>query len=103
MNISQLVPTTENIKTVTDLREDPVALLDLVEKKRQPVYIFHRSQPRALIVSINDFIENWQLKKDALDLEEAIVTSIGEFVGFDKLDHELRKKHGLPSYRRKKS
>lgn len=80
-----------------------MGLLDLVEKKRQPVYIFHRSQPRALIVNINDFIENWQLGKDALDLEEAITTSSGEFVGFDKLDRKLRKKHGLPSFRRKKS
>jgi len=49
-----LIPTTKNVKTITDMREDALGLLNLVQK--EPVYIFHRSKPQAVLLSIDKFI-----------------------------------------------
>ncbi|KKQ73626.1 MAG: hypothetical protein US96_C0058G0001 [Candidatus Woesebacteria bacterium GW2011_GWB1_38_5b] len=49
-----LIPTTKNVKTITDMREDALKLLEDVEKLGL-AYIFHRSRPKAVILSIEDF------------------------------------------------
>jgi len=70
-----LIPTSQNVKTITDMREDALNLLAEVDEKGL-AYIFHRSEPKAVILSIKDFIflqealENLQDFKDAKSLAE---------------------------------
>jgi len=50
-----LIPTTKNVKTITDMREDALGLLNFVQKDGM-AYIFHRSQPKAVLLNIEDFV-----------------------------------------------
>ncbi len=61
-----LIPTTKNVKTITDMREDALGLLDSVQKNGL-AYIFHRSQPRAVLMNIEDFVS---LQNAVEDLED---------------------------------
>ena len=60
-----LIPTSQNVKTITDMREDALKLLEEVDKKGL-AYIFHRSRPRAVIMNIDDFVS----LQDAMELLE---------------------------------
>jgi len=68
-----LIPTSQNIKTVTDMREDALGMLSAVEKNSL-IYVFQHSEPKAVMLSMQEFIrmreliENLQDEKDALDL-----------------------------------
>jgi len=60
-----LVPTKQNISTVTDLRVNTIALLDEVEKKGMK-YVFQRSVPKAVLLSMDrykkllEMLEDWE-------------------------------------------
>lgn len=70
-----LIPTSKNVKTITDMREDALGLLDLV-KKNGVTYIFHRSEPKAVMMDIDEFdklqemLEDHQDELDAIKLEK---------------------------------
>ena len=64
-----LIPTSQNVKTVTDMIEKALELLNLVEKKGF-VYIFHRSQPKAVMLDIAEFVRLQELLEDYLDEQE---------------------------------
>lgn len=51
-------------------------------------------------MNIENFIKEPQ--RDKLDLEGIVTSSNGKFADFNKLDRELRRKHGLPAHRRKR-
>ena len=80
-----LIPTTQNVKTITDMREDALGLLDTVNKQGL-AYIFHRSKPKAVLLNIDEFII---LQKATEDLEDYIEVQnlkkepIGEKVPFE--------------------
>ncbi|PIP63339.1 hypothetical protein CO165_04665 [Candidatus Roizmanbacteria bacterium CG_4_9_14_3_um_filter_33_18] len=78
-----LIPTSKNVKTITDMREDALGLLDLV-KKNGIAYIFNRSEPKAVMVDIDEFVRIQELLEDYFDSQEAI-----------KLEKEPRGK-GIP-------
>ncbi|MBT3249618.1 MAG: type II toxin-antitoxin system prevent-host-death family antitoxin [Candidatus Pacebacteria bacterium] len=61
-----LIPTVNNINTVTDLRVNTIALLDEVDKSGSK-YIFQRSQPRAVILSIAEYEKLAQRFEDLTD------------------------------------
>lgn len=65
-----MIPTAQNVKTITDLRERALELLDQVKKTSEPVYVFHRSKPKAVILSIEEFSK---LKELIEDLEDSIL------------------------------
>ena len=65
-----MIPTAKNVKTITDLRERALELLDQVKKSAEPVYVFHRSKPKAVILSIEEFSK---LKELIEDLEDSIL------------------------------
>ena len=65
-----MIPTAQNVKTITDLRERALELLDQVKKSAEPVYVFHRSKPKAVILSIEEFSK---LKELIEDLEDSIL------------------------------
>lgn len=64
-----LIPTTKNVKTITDMREDALGLLNMVQKDGM-AYIFHRSQPKAVLLNIDDFISLQNALEDLEDLRD---------------------------------
>lgn len=65
-----LIPTTQTVKTITDLRENALGLLADIEKSGL-VYIFHHSKPKAVMLSMENFITLNELIEDYLDELEA--------------------------------
>ncbi|MBW7960478.1 type II toxin-antitoxin system prevent-host-death family antitoxin [Patescibacteria group bacterium] len=65
-----LIPTSKNVKTITDMREDALGLLEGV-KKHGITYIFHRSKPKAVIMDVDEFAKIQELIEDHLDELEA--------------------------------
>ena len=65
-----LIPTSKNVKTITDMREDALGLLNLV-KKNGVTYIFHCSEPKAVMLDIDEFVRIQELLEDYFDEMEA--------------------------------
>ncbi|MBI4009268.1 type II toxin-antitoxin system Phd/YefM family antitoxin [Candidatus Roizmanbacteria bacterium] len=65
-----LIPTSKNVKTITDMRENALGLLDLV-KKQGVTYIFHRSEPKAVMLDIEEFVKMQELLEDYFDEMDA--------------------------------
>lgn len=65
-----LIPTSDNTKTVTDMRERALELLRTV-KRQGLVYVFQRSNPEAVLLSIEEFKRLYELLEDHLDELEA--------------------------------
>ena len=62
-----MLPLADDYKTVTDLRENKVVLLRLIEKKRNPTIIVHRNSPKAVMISINRYNQMLQALEDNYD------------------------------------
>jgi len=88
-----LIPTANNTKTITDMREDALKLLGEVEKQGV-TYIFHRSKPRAVLLSIADFVRIQELIEDHLE-EEEVMRLVKEPRGKGIPLNEIAKKYGL--------
>jgi PHD/YefM family antitoxin component YafN of YafNO toxin-antitoxin module len=69
-----IIPTNKNTKTITDMRENAVSLLDQVNRQGL-VYILHRSNPRAVLLDIDKFVSMYELLEDFIDNEEALKLS----------------------------
>jgi len=61
-----LIPTSKNVKTITDMREDALGLLEQV-KKNGVTYIFHRSEPKAVMMDIDEFSRIQELLEKYFD------------------------------------
>lgn len=66
-----LIPTTQNVKTITDMREDALGLLNSVNEQGL-AYIFHRSKPKAVLLNIADFIMLQQMAEDYEDYRDVL-------------------------------
>lgn len=53
------------------MREDALGLLGLV-KNEGLAYIFHRSKPKAVILSLEDFVSIQEMLEDYLDYKDAV-------------------------------
>lgn len=77
-----LIPTTQNVKTITDMREDALGLLNSVQDNGL-AYIFHRSKPKAVLLNIEEFaliqkiIEDYE---DFMDVQQLKKEPIGKKV-----------------------
>lgn len=65
--LHMLIPTTTNTKTISDMRLDPVRLLDDISRHGGVNYIFHRSTPKAVMLSISDFEKLMEIVEDYRD------------------------------------
>lgn len=65
-----IIPTPKNTKTVTDLREKAVEMLEQV-KKMGPTFILHRSKPRAVMLSIEEYSNMMEMLEDYFDALKA--------------------------------
>jgi len=63
----------ENIKTITELREDPIEIFE--GSSKEPAYIFSRSKPVGVVMGIEKFNQLMEMVEDhidSLELEIAI-------------------------------
>jgi len=71
-----IIPNTKDLKTITDLREDTLGILEAIQKKSEPTVIFHRNTPRAVILSVVEYnrlmemVDDYLDEKVAMDLEK---------------------------------
>lgn len=82
-----LIPTKKNVKTITDMRENALGLLDEIDKEGL-AYIFHRSQPRAVLIDIDTFISLQQILEeyqDYKDIEKLSKEKRGKGIPLDKV------------------
>lgn len=67
-----IIPAEENIKTVTDLRENTLKLLELVGRKKQSVFVFRGSRPtNVVMLPRDDYLEVLEMLEDYFDELEA--------------------------------
>ncbi|MBU0569385.1 type II toxin-antitoxin system Phd/YefM family antitoxin [Patescibacteria group bacterium] len=67
-----MIPTASDIKTVTDLRENTLALLDGIQKKKRPTIVMHRNSPRAVFLSVKFYNKLVGMLEDSKEELEAI-------------------------------
>lgn len=65
-----IIPTAQNIRTITDLREKALEMLEQT-KKVGPTFIFHRSKPRAVMLSIDEYANILEMLEDYMDSSKA--------------------------------
>jgi PHD/YefM family antitoxin component YafN of YafNO toxin-antitoxin module len=63
---------TDNIRTVTDLREQTMPILDSLSRQEGPTVIFHRSHPKAILLSIAAYQKLADIFEDYFDEELAL-------------------------------
>lgn len=61
-----IIPTDKNTKTITDLREKAIELLEQT-KKSGPTFIFHHSKPKAVMLSIEEYSTLMEMLEDYFD------------------------------------
>lgn len=89
-----MIPTEENVRTITDMRERALKLLQEVRSVRGPLYIFHRSKPKAVLLDIKeyqklrDWIEDYFDSLKAKEYEKVNKKKI-KWLSLDKLRKEL--------------
>jgi PHD/YefM family antitoxin component YafN of YafNO toxin-antitoxin module len=65
------IPTDDNIKTITDMRENALMLLKDLKKGNQPTIIFHHNSPKAVMLSVKKYNELMDMLEDYMDGELA--------------------------------
>ncbi len=65
-----LLPTSQNTKTITDLREDALGVLSDVDRLGL-VYLFQHADPRAVVLSLKEFTKLCELIEDRVDERDA--------------------------------
>lgn len=65
-----LIPTTKNTKTITDLREKALEMLEQT-RKGGPTFIFHHSKPKAVMLSIEEYSNMIEMLEDYFDAVKA--------------------------------
>ena len=87
-----LIPTSQNIKTVTDMREDAVGMLNAVNKLGL-VYVFQHSDPKAVMLSLDEFAHLQKLMEDYLDESEAAKLAKephGKLIPLSRVIHDFK-------------
>ncbi len=62
-----MIPTKDNVKTISDMRERTKELLKEVQKVYGPLYILYRSKPQAVLLSLEEYQKLADLAEDYLD------------------------------------
>lgn len=63
--------TTDNIKTITDMRQKTLSILKYAQKSQEPVFIMHHSKPKGVFLSFEKYQKMVEFVEDYLDLLEA--------------------------------
>ena len=62
-----LIPTSKNVKNITDFRKDPDSILEAVQGKSDPLYLFRGSEPKAVVIDIEEFARLRERLEDYYD------------------------------------
>lgn len=87
-----ILPTTKNTKTITDLREKALEMLEQAEKGG-PTFIFHRSKPKAVMLSIEEYSNLMEMVEDYFDAVKAKELEEESLEGGISLDQLIKKYH----------
>ena len=83
-----LIPTVNNIKTITDMREKALLLLNQAAKSEEPIFLCHRAQPKAVLLSIAEYTKLQEMIENYLEDQEARVLKKeprGKLIPFAKI------------------
>src|SRR3989344_8372438 len=62
-----LIPTSKNTRNITDFRKNPDSILEAVQGKSDPIYLFRGSEPKAVVLDIEEFVNIQQKLEDYYD------------------------------------
>lgn len=62
-----MIPTSKNIKTISDMRENARKLLKEVQNSYGPLFILYRSKPQAVLLSLEEYQKLADFAEDYLD------------------------------------
>jgi prevent-host-death family protein len=65
-----LIPTKDNFKTITEVREDTLGVLRDASSQGL-VYVTHHSKPKAVLIDIDQFVRMQEMLEDYQDLQDA--------------------------------
>lgn len=82
------------IKTISDLRQNPLAILKDAKKLNEPIYLFYRSKPQGVIMDLKRYEELIELLQDYQDTWEIKqrLESETEWIPWEKVKKELNLK-----------
>ena len=63
-----LIPTSKNVKNITDFRKDPDSVLESIQGKSDPLYLFRGSEPKAVVLDIEEYARMMERDEDYQDL-----------------------------------
>lgn len=63
--------TAKNTKTISDMRLNAQKLLDQVTKSQEALYIFYKSKPKAVLLSLQRYQYLLSIFEDYIDSQEA--------------------------------
>lgn len=66
-----IIPTENNTKTVTDLRENIVNILAGLKNQKGPQFVFYKSKPKAVLMAIKEYQQLLELLEDYQDSAKA--------------------------------
>jgi len=89
-----IIPTADDLKTVTDMREDAIGLLNLVKSKKSPTIIMHRNTPQAVLLSVAEYNKLTEMIEDYLDERLAVKLekepfNEEDYISIDEVEKEL--------------
>lgn len=87
-----VIPTPKNTKTVTDLREKAVEMLEQA-RKAGPTFILYRSKPKAVMLSIEEYSNMMEMLEDYFDAIRAKELEEEGEKGGVSLDQLIKKYH----------
>lgn len=87
-----IIPTAKNTKTITDLREKAVELLEQAQKSG-PTFIFLHSKPKAVMLSIKEYSNLMEMLEDYFDSLKAQELEENPQTGGITLDDLIKKYH----------
>lgn len=62
-----MIPTSRNIKTISDMRENARSLLKEVQRFYGPLFILYRSKPQAVLLSLAEYEKLADFAEDYID------------------------------------
>lgn len=77
----------DNIKTITDVRQDTLAILKYAQESEEPVIILQHSKPKGVFLSFEKYQKLVEMVEDYLDTieaEEVLRDKDTKFVPLDK-------------------
>lgn len=63
-----LIPTSKNVKNITDFRKNPDSVLESIQGKSDPLYLFRGSEPKAVVLDIEEYVRLMENEEDYQDL-----------------------------------